>query len=52
MYAIRSYYGRYAIDATRIRSDLGWEPQVSFEEGIEKTIGWYLANQEWRNNFV
>jgi len=43
---------RYAIDATRIRSELGWEPQVSFEEGIEKTIGWYLANQEWVQGVV
>lgn len=38
---------RYAIDASRIRSELGWEPRVSFEAGIEKTIDWYLANQGW-----
>ncbi len=38
---------RYAIDATRIREQLGWEPKVSFEIGIEQTIDWYLANQDW-----
>lgn len=38
---------RYAIDATKIQQDLGWEPSLQFEEGIELTIDWYLANQEW-----
>ena len=38
---------RYAIDASKIKSDLGWEPAVTFEEGIEKTIDWYLKNTEW-----
>ena len=38
---------RYAIDASKIRSELGWEPQETFETGIEKTIGWYLANRDW-----
>ena len=38
---------RYAIDATKIKKHLGWEPQVNFEQGIEKTVDWYLANQEW-----
>lgn len=38
---------RYAIDTARIRAELGWEPSVSFEEGIEMTIRWYLANQQW-----
>lgn len=38
---------RYAIDATRIREDLGWEPQVSFEDGIERTVDWYLENRTW-----
>ena len=38
---------RYAIDATRIRTELGWEPSYTFERGIEETIDWYLANQEW-----
>ena len=38
---------RYAIDATRIRDELGWQPRESFESGIEKTVRWYLANEEW-----
>jgi dTDP-glucose 4,6-dehydratase len=38
---------RYAIDATRIRDELGWEPSVTFEEGIAATIAWYQANEDW-----
>ena len=38
---------RYAIDATKIMNELGWEPSVTFEEGILKTIDWYLDNPEW-----
>lgn len=38
---------RYAIDATKIQNELGWEPSLQFEEGIELTIDWYLANQDW-----
>ncbi|UFS69618.1 dTDP-glucose 4,6-dehydratase [Geomonas sp. RF6] len=38
---------RYAIDAGKIRNDLGWTPEVTFEEGIRRTIDWYLANPEW-----
>ncbi|WP_165322555.1 dTDP-glucose 4,6-dehydratase [Rhizorhabdus phycosphaerae] len=38
---------RYAIDASKIRNVLGWEPQVSFEEGIERTVRWYLENRPW-----
>jgi len=38
---------RYAIDATRIRDELGWAPQESFESGLEKTVRWYLANEDW-----
>ncbi|KTT95467.1 dTDP-glucose 4,6-dehydratase [Sphingomonas yabuuchiae] len=38
---------RYAIDATRIRAELGWVPQESFESGLEKTVRWYLANEDW-----
>lgn len=38
---------RYAIDATKINKELGWEPSVTFEEGLEKTIDWYLANSTW-----
>ena len=38
---------RYAIDATRIGDELGWRPRETFESGIEKTVAWYLANQDW-----
>jgi len=38
---------RYAIDASRVRSDLGWEPKETFESGLKKTIRWYLDNQDW-----
>ncbi|MGD9874470.1 MAG: dTDP-glucose 4,6-dehydratase [Kiritimatiellia bacterium] len=38
---------RYAMDSTRIHSELGWSPRVKFEDGIRKTIDWYLANREW-----
>lgn len=38
---------RYAIDATKLNEDLGWSPSVTFEEGLSKTIDWYLANPEW-----
>ncbi len=41
---------RYAIDASKINKELGWEPSVTFEEGLEKTINWYLANEEWLQN--
>ena len=38
---------RYAIDATKLKKELGWEPSLQFEEGIEKTVEWYLYNEEW-----
>jgi dTDP-glucose 4,6-dehydratase len=38
---------RYAIDAAKIREDLGWEPQVTFEQGIARTVDWYLGNRDW-----
>lgn len=41
---------RYAIDATKINKELGWQPSVTFEQGLEKTIDWYLANTEWLEN--
>jgi dTDP-glucose 4,6-dehydratase len=41
---------RYAIDATKIMKELGWEPSLQFEEGIAKTIDWYLNNQKWLDN--
>ena len=40
---------RYAIDPTKINKDLGWEPKTKFEDGIVKTINWYLENKEWLN---
>jgi len=41
---------RYAIDATKIKDELGWEPSLQFEEGIELTIDWYLENEKWLDN--
>jgi len=41
---------RYAIDASKINKELGWKPSVTFEEGLEQTIDWYLANTDWLNN--
>jgi dTDP-glucose 4,6-dehydratase len=41
---------RYAIDASKIKDELGWTPSVTFEQGLEKTINWYLDNEEWLNN--
>ena len=40
---------RYAIDSSKLKNELGWEPSLQFEEGIEKTVRWYLNNQEWLN---
>lgn len=41
---------RYAIDASKINKELGWSPTVTFEEGLSKTIDWYLSNEEWLRN--
>jgi len=41
---------RYAIDATKIHKELGWKPSVTFEQGLEKTIDWYLNNEDWLDN--
>jgi len=41
---------RYAIDASKMKNELGWEPSVTFEEGLEKTIDWYLGNDAWLEN--
>ena len=41
---------RYAIDSTKLKEELGWEPSLQFEEGIEKTVMWYLNNKEWMDN--
>ena len=43
---------RYAIDSRKLQSELGWEPSLQFEEGIEKTVRWYLENQEWMDNIT
>ncbi len=41
---------RYAIDSRKLQRELGWEPQLQFEEGLEKTVRWYLDNQDWLDN--
>ena len=43
---------RYAIDATKIKNELGWEPSLQFEGGIDKTVDWYLNNEEWMNHIT
>jgi dTDP-glucose 4,6-dehydratase len=42
--------GRYAINASKIREELGWMPQETFESGLNKTVRWYLDNSHWLNN--
>lgn len=41
---------RYAIDSSKLQKELGWKPSLQFEEGLEKTVAWYLTNEEWLNN--
>lgn len=43
---------RYAIDATKLNRELGWMPSLQFEEGLEKTVRWYLDNQEWMDRIT
>lgn len=43
---------RYAIDSTKLKDELGWEPSLQFEEGIEKTVRWYLDSQEWMDQIT
>ena len=43
---------RYAIDSRKLQAELGWEPSLQFEEGIEKTVKWYLDNQDWIDNIT
>ena len=41
---------RYAIDSSKLKRELGWEPSLQFAEGIEKTVRWYLQNGDWLDN--
>ena len=43
---------RYAIDSTKIQNELGWKPSLQFEEGLEKTVDWYLSSESWLNNLT
>ena len=43
---------RYAIDANKLKNELGWEPSLQFEEGLAKTIAWYLDNEKWMDNIT
>lgn len=43
---------RYAIDSTRLREELGWEPAVSFDDGLEQTVDWYLSHQDWLDSIT
>ncbi len=43
---------RYAIDTTKIKQELGWQPETDFETGLRKTVKWYLSNQDWLNNVI
>lgn len=43
---------RYAIDSSKLQRELGWKPSLQFEEGLEKTVDWYLDNQEWMDNII
>lgn len=43
---------RYAIDSTKLQTELGWKPSLQFEEGLEKTVDWYLQNEEWLDNII
>ena len=41
---------RYAIDATKLAHELGWQPSLQFEEGLKKTVKWYFENEQWLTN--
>jgi len=43
---------RYAIDSSKLQRELGWQPSLQFEEGLEKTVDWYLANEKWLNDVI
>ena len=46
------YDARYAIDSRKLQAEIGWEPSLQFEEGIEKTVRWYLENEAWMDNIT
>ena len=48
--SLKSY--RYAIDPTKIETELGWKPKYTFDTGIQQTIQWYLNNQDWWKNIL
>jgi dTDP-glucose 4,6-dehydratase len=43
---------RYAIDSSKIQKELGWKPSIQFRKGLEKTVDWYLSNEDWLNNIT
>jgi dTDP-glucose 4,6-dehydratase len=43
---------RYAIDSSKLQRELGWQPSITFEEGLERTVDWYLANEKWLESVV
>ncbi|MEG1158057.1 MAG: GDP-mannose 4,6-dehydratase, partial [Christensenellaceae bacterium] len=43
---------RYAIDPTKMKNELGWAPTTTFDEGIKKTVEWYLENEDWWKNII
>ena len=43
---------RYAIDSSKLQRELGWKPSLQFEEGLEKTVDWYLANEKWLQGVI
>ena len=49
-YVTDSHDMHYAIDSRKLQNELGWEPSLQFEEGIEETVKWYLDNQEWMDH--
>jgi dTDP-glucose 4,6-dehydratase len=49
---IISFTIRYAIDPTKIHNELGWLPETKFQDGIKKTIQWYLDNKEWSDRIL
>ena len=43
---------RYAIDATKLEKELGWTPSIKFEEGLDRTVDWYLSNSDWVDQII